>query len=109
MPEPQATNHQPGEDKIMEQSDHTHRPDVERHPRPDIHIIVNERPVTVDRHRLTGLEIKESAIAQQVPIQLDFVLSEELPHGKTKIIGDQDTITVHNGSKFNAVAPDDNS
>ena len=71
-------------------------------------IHVNERPVTVP-HRLTGLEIKEAAIAQGVPIQLDFVLSEELNDRRTKIIGDSDTVSVNEHSRFVAVAPDDNS
>jgi len=44
-----------------------------------------------------------------VNIQLSFVLSEELPNRKTKIIGDNDEVTVNKNSKFVAVAPDDNS
>jgi hypothetical protein len=74
-----------------------------------VEITVNERPVTVDDRRLTGLQIKEAAIAQGVPIAVDFVLSEELEHGRTKIIGDRDVVTVQEHSRFDAVAPDDNS
>jgi hypothetical protein len=69
-------------------------------------IHVNEQPVRVP-HRVSGLQIKEAAIAQGVPIQTDFVLSEELPNRRTKIIGDQDE--VNEQSRFVAVAPDDNS
>ena len=83
-------------------------PEAEHRPQPDIHITVNGRPVTIHQHQLTGLEVKEAAIAQGVPIQIDFVLSEDR-HGHSRIIGDHDVVTVHNGSKFLAVAPDDNS
>lgn len=69
---------------------------------------VNERPVTVTQHA-TGLAIKQAAIAQGVPIQLDFVLSQELNDRRTKIIGDADTLTVNEHARFVAVAPDDNS
>lgn len=93
----------------MERPDHLPAVEGEEHHRPAVHITVNERPVVVHHHRMTGLAIKEAAIAQHVQIQTDFVLSEELPHGRTRIIGDQDSVEVRNGSKFNAVAPDDNS
>jgi hypothetical protein len=71
-------------------------------------IHVNEHPVRV-MHRVTGLAIKQAAIDQGVPIQVDFVLSEELADRKTKIIGDSDLIEVNEHSRFVAVAPDDNS
>lgn len=72
-------------------------------------ITVNERTVIVTGPRLTGLEIKQAAIAQGVPIRTDFLLSEELPNGRTRIVGDGDTVTVTKNSRFDAVAPDDNS
>jgi hypothetical protein len=81
----------------------------ELHARPRIEILVNEHEVIVHDHRLTGLQIKEAAIAQHVPIQLDFVLSEDRPHQHPKIIGDDDAVTVNKHSKFHAVSPDDNS
>ncbi len=71
-------------------------------------IHVNEQPVRAP-HRETGLGIKQAAVDQGVPIQVDFVLSEELPDHKTKIIGDQDVLEVNEHSRFIAVAPDDNS
>ncbi|MGH3766262.1 MAG: multiubiquitin domain-containing protein [Pseudonocardiaceae bacterium] len=74
-----------------------------------IEIAVNNRPVRVEDKRLTGLEIKQAAIAQGVPIQLDFLLSEQLGHGQTRIVGDTDEIKVNIHSKFTAVAGDDNS
>lgn len=72
-------------------------------------ITVNERPVRIEGPRVTGLQIKEAAIAQGVPIQLSFQLSEELPGRRTRIVGDADVVTVTNKSLFTAVADDDNS
>lgn len=72
-------------------------------------VTVNEKPVEIAGPKATGLEIKQAAMAQGVNIQLSFVLSEELPHRKTKIVGDNDEVTVNKNSKFVAVAPDDNS
>lgn len=74
-----------------------------------VEIAVNGKTVSVEGPKSTGLAIKEAAIAQGVSIQLDFVLSEEIGDRRTKVIGDQDEITVHPHSKFIAVAPDDNS
>lgn len=72
-------------------------------------ITVNEKPVAIEGPRVTGLEIKQAAIAQGVKIELSFVLSEELPNRKTRIVGDTDVVTVTKHSRFVAVAPDDNS
>ena len=76
-----------------------------------ITIHVNERPVTIIGQRHTGLEIKEAAIAQNVPIKIDFVLSIEhgQGHDHTKIIGDSDPIEITEHSRFVAVDDDDNS
>jgi len=72
-------------------------------------VTVNEQPVTLPSHRDTGLEIKEEAIRQHVPIQLDFVLSEELPNHKTRIVGDDDIVEVNKRTQFLAIPNDDNS
>jgi multiubiquitin len=72
-------------------------------------ITVNEKPVEIEGPRVTGLEIKQAAIAQGVKIELSFVLSEELPNRKTRIVGDTDVVTLTKHSRFVAVAPDDNS
>jgi hypothetical protein len=82
------------------------------HPGPGQHpvmVTVNTKDVRLQGPRTTGSEIKAAAIAQGVAIEQDFVLSEVLPNGRTKIIGDTDRVTVHPGSTFVAVAPDDNS
>jgi hypothetical protein len=72
-------------------------------------ITVNNHPVEVADKLLTGVEIKEAAIAQGVSIQLDFLLSEQLPNGQAQIVGDTDQVKIHEHSKFTAVAGDDNS
>lgn len=70
---------------------------------------VNGNPVVLDEKVMTGLEIKQAAIAQQVQIQADFVLQLERPNGEYDTIGDNDEVRVHKGMSFNAIAPDDNS
>lgn len=75
----------------------------------EVVITVNEKPVTVTGPKVTGLQIKEAAIAQGVQIGLDFQLSEELANGRTRIVGDAEPITVNKNSHFDAVAGDDNS
>ena len=72
-------------------------------------ITVNERPVVVHGPKVTGLQIKQAAIDQGVPIQLSFVLSEEKPNHRTEIIGDSDIVTVTKNSRFVAIPHDDNS
>lgn len=72
-------------------------------------ITVNERSVEMTAHQATGLEIKQAALAQGVPIQPDFVLSLELGGRRTRVIGDNEEIELHPNQRFVAVAPDDNS
>lgn len=72
-------------------------------------IFVNEKPVTVEKERMTGLAIKQAAIAQGVQIQADFVLSIERGGGRTELIGDTDTVKVKKGDRFLAIPNDDNS
>jgi hypothetical protein len=72
-------------------------------------VTLNERAVALPDNHVTGLEIKQAAIAQGVPIQVEFVLSEELGERKTRIVGDAETITVSDHSRFLAIPPDDNS
>jgi hypothetical protein len=74
-----------------------------------VDIIVNRHPVRVEGPKTTGLQIKEAAIAQGVDIQLSFQLSEKLGDHKTKVIGNSDPVTLHEGAVFVAVADDDNS
>jgi hypothetical protein len=69
----------------------------------------NNHDVKVEGPHTTGLQIKQAAVEQGAGIQLDFVLSEELPGGRTKIIGDHDKVVIHPGSRFVAIPNDDNS
>lgn len=72
-------------------------------------IHVNNKPVIVEGPRLTGLQIKEAAIAQGVAIGLDFVLSKINPNGRPEIVGNTDVVTVNKNSKFTATDDDDDS
>jgi hypothetical protein len=75
----------------------------------EIEIEVNDRPVTLIGHRHIGSDIKKAAIAQGVPIGLDFVLSIERGPRQTKIIEDTDAVGVTRHSRFVAIPDDDNS
>ncbi|WP_439360097.1 hypothetical protein [Bradyrhizobium sp. DASA03007] len=75
-----------------------------------IEVIFNEKyPVVVHGRDQTGLSLKQAAIEQKVPIQLDFVLSIEVGGGKTELIGDTDYIKAKKGDRFLAIPNDDNS
>ncbi|WP_439663831.1 multiubiquitin domain-containing protein [Lentzea sp. HUAS TT2] len=73
-----------------------------------IQVTVNNQSVTLTEHRMTGLEIKQAAKNQGAAVEVDFQLS--VRHGnRYEVVGDDDTIAVHTGQVFLAVAPDDNS
>ncbi|OKI58020.1 multiubiquitin domain-containing protein [Micromonospora sp. CB01531] len=73
-----------------------------------ITVSVNNQQVELPERRVTGLEIKQAAIAQGVHLQPNFQLS--LKRGnRYEVVGDNDTIAVHPNQEFLAVAPDDNS
>lgn len=84
-------------------------PDPEHAPIHDVTIVVNNADVILPKGKYTGLQIKESAIAQGVKdIALNFVLSVQ--HGNHyQVVGDQDEIEIHQGLDFVAVTGDDNS
>jgi len=79
-----------------------------RQPHP-VEITVNERRVVLPDDDTTGLGIKKAAIAQGVPIKIDFILQQELPHGGSRVIGDNDPVKVHPRDRFTAIDRDDNS
>lgn len=79
------------------------------HPGQAVTIHVNERPVTLHNRRVTGLAIKQAAIAQGVPIEEDFILVLELENGRTQVIGDSDVVTLTKHSRFLANDGDDDS
>jgi hypothetical protein len=72
-------------------------------------ISVNFKPVTMPDRHATGIEIKKTAIAQGVNIQLDFVLFRDKGHGWRDPIRDDEKVELHRGDKFEAVPGDDNS
>lgn len=85
------------------------------HPKPppkhEHRVELNYHPLTLHGERLTGLEIKEQAIAAPIPnIQLNFHLTvERAGNDAEHTIGDDEHWTVHDGDCFTAVKPDDNS
>jgi len=87
--------------------------DDNRHQKADhdvaVVIHVNDKPVLLHERRLTGMDIKQAAITQGVPIQANFVLMKDLGGGRTEVVGDHDKVTVNKESRFVAVHADDNS
>jgi len=75
----------------------------------EAHVTVNGKPVVLRERHMTGLEIKQAAIEQQVAIELSFILQEELPNGHHRIVGDNDKVTVKDHDRFTAIPNDDNS
>ncbi|HEY2357772.1 MAG TPA: multiubiquitin domain-containing protein [Phenylobacterium sp.] len=74
-----------------------------------ITVHVNEQSVKLVGHVQTGLQIKQAAVAQGVKIELDFVLSEELSHDRTRIVVDDQKVAVTDKSRFDATPNDDQS
>ena len=72
-------------------------------------ISVNRKPVFVEDPLVTGLQIKEVAIAQGVSIAVDFQLASVDDDGKHRIVGDSDKVDVREFKTFFATARDDNS
>jgi hypothetical protein len=84
-----------------------HIDDAQAHP-VRLRVTVNRHPVVLTERRMTGLEVKQAAIAQGAAIEVGFQLS--VKEGKHyRVVGDTDTITIHEGQEFLAVAADDNS
>jgi hypothetical protein len=81
--------------------------DDARHPR-TITVTVNNQRVELPERQMTGLEIKQAAVAQGIEVEISFQLSVKRGH-RYEVVGDTDTITVHEREEFLIVAPDDNS
>jgi hypothetical protein len=73
-----------------------------------ITVLVNGQPVALPDRGVTGLEVKQAAIEQGLPIGLEFQLSVKRGN-RYHVIDDDDKIKAHKGQEFLAVAPDDNS
>lgn len=74
-----------------------------------ITVSVNFKPVTFKEKEATGLQIKQTAIAQGVNIQADFVLFLDKGHGRRDAVRDNESVHLHPNQKFEAVPGDDNS
>lgn len=75
-----------------------------------ITVKVNNKPVKFKKRRVTGLEIKQTAIAQGVSIQPDFVLYPVKHDGSLgAAIDNAEKVTLDECDEFRCVAPDDNS
>ena len=85
------------------------RDDEHGKPAKTLTVSINNREVTFQDNKATGMEIKRTAITQGVPIQPDFTLFEEKGGGNLKPVGDSETVTLHPNQRFRAVTPDDNS
>jgi Multiubiquitin len=73
-------------------------------------VTVNNKPVVLEKHRVTGLEVKEAAIKQGVEIKLDFILTLEAHDGHpAETIADDKTVTVTKHSVFTANDGDEDS
>ena len=72
-------------------------------------ISVNKKPVSLAEPIITGLEIKEAAIEQGLPIDPGFQLARVEADGKHQIVGDSDKVDVREFKTFFATAPDDNA
>ena len=72
-------------------------------------ISVNRKPVEVKGPVVTGLEIKEAAVKQEVAIKLDFQLAVVEADGKHRIVGNSDKVDVSEYKTFYATAGDDNA
>ena len=88
----------------MEQTNQEHRPGDH-----SVEVLVNGSTVRMAGKQATGLEIKETAIAQGVQIQVNFLLQEELANGSSRVVGDSDLVHLRPELSFTAIAPDDNS
>ena len=74
-----------------------------------VNVTVNDKPVVLEGAKQTSASVKKAAIEQDVNIKEDFVLSIELGGGKTKLVGNNEEIVVHEGERFLAIENDDNS
>ncbi|MEV0168778.1 multiubiquitin domain-containing protein [Nonomuraea fuscirosea] len=76
--------------------------------RQKVEIVVNRQEVVLTSRVVTGLEIKQAAIAQGVKIDLAFRLSKRVGN-RWDPVDDDERIRVHMGEQFRAQTPDENS
>jgi hypothetical protein len=71
-------------------------------------VTANEHDVLLPEREMTGLEIKQAAIAQGAELELGFQLSVK-KGSHYDIVADTDVVKVHKGQEFIAVGTDENS
>jgi len=75
-----------------------------------VDVKVNGTKVTLGQHRVTGLDIKDAAVAQRVPhVTVEFTLMRVNKDDSLTTIPNGELITVTKKSEFKMVAADDNS
>ena len=74
-----------------------------------VEIVVNGKPVNVPDKDVTGLEVKQAAIAQGVNIQLDFLVFRDLSNGQQVGVKDDEIVKVHHKERFDILCNDDHS
>jgi len=74
-----------------------------------VEAVFNKKPILLPKGRISGLEIKHEAISQGIAIQPAYVLFLIKNRNHRTVIGDTDSVEIHKGIEFAAVADDDNS
>lgn len=74
-----------------------------------ITVSVNGKSVVFHEKHVTGMQIKEAAIAQGVNIKADFKLFLIRDGHAPEPIADDRKVELKDGEKFRAVSPDDKS
>lgn len=76
----------------------------------NIAVKVNNQPVQFAKRRVTGLDVKQTAVAQGVAIEVGFVLYQvKSGGGLGPAITDSELLILKKHDEFRCVAPDDNS
>ena len=86
----------------MNETQHGLSAKSEKHDPPLFTVSLDSHPVKLLGHMETGLQIKTAAIEQGVPIQIHFVLEEELADGTFRIVGDHEKVQLRDGLRFRA-------
>lgn len=76
----------------------------------EVTVKVNTKPVVLPDNQVTGLQVKQAAIAQGIEIELDFLLTLEAHGGHpAETIDDNEPVKVNKHSEFTANDVDDDS
>lgn len=79
-------------------------------PDKDLEVKVNNQKVILSHSPITGLEIKQEAIAQGVQIEEDFLLTLEAHgHDPARTVDDDDLVEITKHASFTANDSDDDS